>query len=111
MRSAAELEQVLAVEGRSRIRNDLHRAQCLSARRVEGVQPGSSGKPDVLTVIRDSMHVVDTRKGSSPTGMRAGVAIQSRCLAWGLTSSVFSYMEELQRFTEAPARQGKFSRL
>ena len=65
----------------------------------------------MLTVIRDSMHVVDTRKGSSPTGMRTGVAIQSRCLAWGLTSSVFSYMEELQRFTEAPARQGKFSRL
>jgi hypothetical protein len=28
------------------------------------VQPVSSGKLDVLTVIRDSMHVVDTRKGS-----------------------------------------------
>jgi hypothetical protein len=31
-----ELEQVLAVEGRSRIRRDLDRAQCLSGRRVEG---------------------------------------------------------------------------
>src|SRR5262245_3657751 len=99
MRSAAELEQVLAVEGRSRIRNDLDRAQCLSGRRVEGVEPLSSGKPDVLTVIRDSMHVVDTRQGSSPTGIGAGIAIQSRSRAWGLTSSVFSYMEELQRFT------------
>jgi hypothetical protein len=57
-----ELEQVLAVEGRSCIRGDLDRAQRPPARRIEGVEPLSSSKPDVLTVIRDSMHLVDTRK-------------------------------------------------
>ena len=65
----------------------------------------------MLTVIRDSMHVVDTRKGSSPTGIGAGVGYGLNVWPKGLTSSAFSYMEELQRFTEAPARQGKFSRL
>ena len=58
-----ELEQMLTVEGRSCIRGDIDRAQRLPARRIEGVQPVSSGNLDVLTVIRDSMHVVDTGKG------------------------------------------------
>src|SRR5262249_29504517 len=59
-----ELEQVLAVEGRSCICRHIDRAQCFPGRRIEGVYPVSSSKPDVLTVIRDSMHVIDTRKGS-----------------------------------------------
>jgi len=59
-----ELKQVLAVEGRACMRGDIDRAQGLPARRIEGVQRVSGSKPDVLTVIRDSMHVVDTRKGS-----------------------------------------------
>src|SRR5882762_5540974 len=59
-----ELKQVLAVEGRSRMRGDLDGAQRLPARRIEGDQLVSSSKPDVLTVIRDSMHAVGARKGS-----------------------------------------------
>ena len=59
-----ELKQVLAVEGGSCMRGDIDRAQRLPARRIEGGQLVSSRKPDVLTVIRDSTHVVDTRKGS-----------------------------------------------
>src|SRR5205823_3160642 len=41
---------------------DIDRAQ-RPARRIEGGQLVSSSKPDVLTVIRDAMHVVGTRKG------------------------------------------------
>jgi hypothetical protein len=59
-----ELKQILAVERRSCMRSDLDRAQRLPARRIQGVQRVASGKPDVLTVIRDAMHMVDTRKGS-----------------------------------------------
>src|SRR5262249_3472259 len=59
-----ELEQMPAVEGRSCIRGDLDRAQRFPGRRIEGVQPLSNSKPDVLTVIRDSMHVVAPWKGS-----------------------------------------------
>src|SRR5256712_10575587 len=58
-----ELKQVLAVEGRSCMRGDTDRAQRFPARRIEGDQLVSSSKPDVLTVIRDSMHA-GTRKGS-----------------------------------------------
>jgi hypothetical protein len=46
------------------MRRGIDRAQRLPTRRIEGVQRVSGSKPDVLTVIRDSMHVVDTRKGS-----------------------------------------------
>src|SRR5258708_15640368 len=59
-----ELKQVLAVEGRSCMPGDIDRAHRLPARRIEGVQLVSGRKPDVLTVIRDPMHAVDTRKGS-----------------------------------------------
>ena len=52
------LKQVLAVECRSCVRGDIDRAHCLAASRIEGIQRVSSGKPDVLTVIRDSMYVV-----------------------------------------------------
>src|SRR5262245_60096465 len=60
----SELKQVLAVERRSCIRGDIDRAQRLPRRSIKGVQFVSNSEPDVLTVIRDSMHVVDTRKGS-----------------------------------------------
>src|SRR6266581_6924035 len=50
-----ELKQVLAVEGRSGMRGDIDRAQRLSARGIEGGQLVSGRKPDVLTVVRDSM--------------------------------------------------------
>src|SRR5215475_4661213 len=59
-----DLKQVPAVKGRSRRRGDRNRAKHLPARGIEGVQPVSTGKPDVLTVIRDAMHDVCTRKGS-----------------------------------------------
>jgi hypothetical protein len=59
-----DLKQVLSVEGRSCMRGDINRAQRLPARRIEGVQGVSGSKPDSLTIIRDPMHAVDTRKGS-----------------------------------------------
>src|SRR5882724_136802 len=59
-----ELKQVLAVEGRSCMPGDIDRAQRPPARRIEGDQLVSSRKPDVLTVIRDSVHAVGTGKGS-----------------------------------------------
>src|SRR5262249_1753436 len=58
-----ELKQVPAVERRSRPRDNLDRAQNPPAHRIEGVQLVSGSKPDVPTVIRNPMHVVDTRKG------------------------------------------------
>src|SRR6266513_5467031 len=59
-----DLKQMLTVEGRSCVRGDINRAQHLPTRRIEGVQLVSGSKPDVLTVKRNPMHVVDTRKGS-----------------------------------------------
>src|SRR5258707_1617291 len=58
-----ELKQVLAVEGRSCVRGDIDRAQRLPARGIERVQRAPGGKPHVLAVIGDSVHVVDARKG------------------------------------------------
>ena len=59
-----DLKQVLAVEGRSGMGGDIDRAQRLPARRIEGVQLVAGGKPDLLAVIGDAMHLVDARKGS-----------------------------------------------
>jgi hypothetical protein len=59
-----ELKQVLAVEGRSCMRGDIDRAQQLPACRSKRIQLVSGSKPDALTVKRNPMHVVDTRKGS-----------------------------------------------
>src|SRR5262249_61219154 len=60
-----DLKQVLAVEGRSCTRaGDVDRAQRRPARGIEGVQLVAGSKPDVATVVRDPVHVVDTRKGS-----------------------------------------------
>ena len=56
-----ELVQVLTVEGRSGMRGNIDRAQHRAAYRIEGVQLVSGGKPNVLTVIRDSIHSVGTR--------------------------------------------------
>src|SRR5262249_53282391 len=49
-----DLEQVLAVEGRSGMRGDLDRALRFPAHRIEGVQAVSGGKPDAPTVIGDT---------------------------------------------------------
>ena len=59
-----DLKQVPAVEGRSGMRGHIDRAQQLAARRIERVQRLTGGKPDVLTVERNPVHVVDTGKGS-----------------------------------------------
>jgi hypothetical protein len=59
-----DLKQVLTVEGRSCMRGDIDRAQHFPARRIKGVQLISGRKPDALTVKRNPMHVVDSRKGS-----------------------------------------------
>src|SRR5262249_40435397 len=59
-----DLKQMLTVEGRSCMRDDIDRLLNLSARRIEGVQLVPSRKPDAVTVIGDPMHVADTRKGS-----------------------------------------------
>src|SRR5580700_10560876 len=60
----SDLKQVLAVEGGSCMRGDFDGAPHLSVRRIEGVQRVSRCKPDLLTVIRDAIDFVDTRKGS-----------------------------------------------
>jgi hypothetical protein len=59
-----QLKQVLAVEGRSRIPGDGDRAQRLPARRIERRERVARGEPHVLTIERDAMHLVDTRKRS-----------------------------------------------
>jgi hypothetical protein len=59
-----ELKQVRAVEGHSGIRDDMDRAHRLPARRIEGDELVSGRKPDVPTVERHPMHVIDTREWS-----------------------------------------------
>ena len=59
-----ELKQVLAVESSSCVRGDIDRAQRLPGRRIEGLQRVSGRKPNVVAVVRDAMHVVDSRKRS-----------------------------------------------
>src|SRR6267143_862433 len=58
-----DLKQMLAVEGRPCMRGNIDRAQDCPAGGIEGVQPVSGRKPDVLTVIGEPMHVLDARKG------------------------------------------------
>jgi hypothetical protein len=43
---------------------DINRAHRLSAHRIEGVEPVSGRKPDVLTVKRHAIHPVGIRKGA-----------------------------------------------
>jgi hypothetical protein len=58
-----ELVQMLAVECRPGMRGDLDRAQCLSTGRIERVQRVAGCKPDMLAVIADAVHLVDTGEG------------------------------------------------
>ena len=58
-----DLKQVLAVEGRSGMRGDIERAHHLPTRRLEGRQLVPGGEPDMLTVVRKPVHVIDARKG------------------------------------------------
>jgi hypothetical protein len=46
---------VFAIESRSCMRRDIYRSHHLSARRIEGIQLVARCKPDVLTVIANSM--------------------------------------------------------
>jgi hypothetical protein len=62
-----DLKEVPAVEGASGIRSGFDRAQQLRSRRIEGFQRVSSGKPDIPTVERHSVHVVDARDPYSRT--------------------------------------------
>jgi hypothetical protein len=57
-----DLKQVFAIESRSCMRRDIYRAHHLSARRIEGIQLVARCKPDVLTVIANSMHAVSSRE-------------------------------------------------
>ena len=59
-----ELEQMLAVEGRPGMCGDLDHAHGLAARGIEGVELVAGREPDVPAVERQSMHMVDARKGS-----------------------------------------------
>src|SRR4030095_4541987 len=59
-----DLVQVPPVEGRSRMRGDVDRAQRLATRRIERDQLVSGGDPDLLPVIRDAVHVVTAWKGA-----------------------------------------------
>ena len=58
-----DLEQVLAIEGRSCMRGDIDRAQRVPAHGIEGVQSVAGGDPDGLTIICDPTDAVDARKG------------------------------------------------
>jgi hypothetical protein len=59
-----DLKQMLAVERRSGMRGDIDRAHRLAALRIERVQPVTGRKPDVMTIIRDPIDALGTRKGS-----------------------------------------------
>src|SRR6187551_2697996 len=59
-----ELKEVLAVERGSCMCGDIDRAHRIPGRRIEGVQLVAISEPDVLAVVRDPSHIVDTRKGS-----------------------------------------------
>jgi hypothetical protein len=58
-----KLKEVMAIEGRSGMRGDIDGAHRLPARRIEGIQFVPGGKPDLLTVEGNPMHVVDTWEG------------------------------------------------
>jgi hypothetical protein len=59
-----DLKEVLAVKGCPCVGGNIDRTHCVSACRIEGIQLVSRRKPDVLTVIGDSMYTVGTRKGT-----------------------------------------------
>ena len=57
------LKEVLAIEGCSRMRGDIDRAHRLPTCGIECIQFISGSKPDMLTVIGHSVHVIGTREG------------------------------------------------
>src|SRR5262249_53956754 len=59
-----DLKQVLAVEGRSRMRGHFDAAQGLAALGIERDQPVACGKPDLLAVIGDAADAVDALEGT-----------------------------------------------
>ena len=63
-----ELKEMLPVERRPSMCGDVDRAHHLTARRIERGELVSGGEPHVLTVVRDSAHIVETRKRSVLTG-------------------------------------------
>ncbi len=54
-----DLEQVLSVERRSRMRGDIKRPDDFPAFRIEGVQPVAGGEPYSLPVKADPVHAID----------------------------------------------------
>jgi hypothetical protein len=58
------LKRVLAVEGRSCLRGCINGAHHLSTHLIEGVQLVSGSKPEMLTVERNPMDMIGTRKGT-----------------------------------------------
>src|SRR5215831_7597266 len=75
-----DLKQILAVERRSCMRGDIDRAQRLAAHRIEGAQLVSGGKPDALTVVGYSTHVIDPRKGAVLTDDLGGCSAHDSIL-------------------------------
>jgi len=59
-----DLEQVLSVERRSRMRGDIERAHYFPAFGIHGVQPVAGGEPYSLSVKADPVHAVDFGKGA-----------------------------------------------
>jgi hypothetical protein len=57
-----DLEKVLAVEGRARVRGDVDRAQRLAACRIDRLQRVARRKPDPLAVVGDTADAVDAGK-------------------------------------------------
>ena len=58
------LKQVFAIKCRPCVRGDIDGAEHLPARRIEGVQLISRSKPDIVPVISDTIHPLDTGKGT-----------------------------------------------
>src|SRR6476469_4433137 len=56
------LKQVATVERSPRMGRDIDRSNRCAARRIEGGQLVSGGKPDMLTVICDAGHIIHIRK-------------------------------------------------
>src|SRR5690606_17112298 len=58
------LEQVPAIERRSCMRADIYGSQRLAGFRIQRIELVSGSNPQVLAVIRNSVHAVGIREGS-----------------------------------------------
>jgi len=58
------LKEVLAIKSCSGVRGDIDRAHRLPACGIDCIQFISGSKPDMLTVIGNSVHVIGTWKGT-----------------------------------------------